>query len=110
MRIHSSVTSISWIPSEAIQGVTKVPFEMGVAHYDDPPPDHIDSLDALRDADRFRFANELTGMDRGRGRPHHRARPGGWRAHRLDHVANRQPRHDVRGGSVPRPPPGADRR
>ena len=59
MRIHSSVTSISWIPSEAVQGVTKVPFEMGVAHYDDPPPDHIDSLDALRDADRFRFANEL---------------------------------------------------
>jgi hypothetical protein len=32
---------------------------MGVAHYDDPPPDHIDSLDALRDADRFRFANRL---------------------------------------------------
>ena len=60
MRIHSTVTSISWIPSEAIEGVTKMPFEMGVAHYDDPPPDHIDSLDALREADRFRFANELT--------------------------------------------------
>jgi hypothetical protein len=60
MRIQSSVTSISWIPSEAIAGVTKMPFEMGVAHYDDPPPDHIDSLEALRDADRFRFANELT--------------------------------------------------
>ena len=45
MRIESSVTSISWIPSEAVEGVTKVPFEMGVAHYDDPPPDHIDSLD-----------------------------------------------------------------
>jgi hypothetical protein len=37
-----------------------MPFEIGVAHYDDPPPDHIDSLDELRDADRFRFANELT--------------------------------------------------
>ncbi len=60
MRFQSSVMSISWIPSEAIEGVTKMPFEMGVAHYDDPPPDHIDSLDALRDADRFRFANELT--------------------------------------------------
>ena len=59
MRIQSSVTSISWIPSEAVQGMTKVPFEMGVAHYDDPPPDHIDSLDQLREADRFRFANEL---------------------------------------------------
>ena len=42
MRIESSVTSISWIPSEAVAGVTKVPFEMGVAHYDDPPPDHIE--------------------------------------------------------------------
>jgi hypothetical protein len=61
MRIESSVTSISWIPSEAVAGVTKVPFEMGLAHYDDPPPDHIDSLVALQEADRFRFANHLSG-------------------------------------------------
>ena len=60
MRIESSVTSISWIPSEAVQGVTKVPFEMGLAHYDDPPPDHVDSLAALQEADRFRFANHLS--------------------------------------------------
>ncbi|HVC41859.1 MAG TPA: cyclic nucleotide-binding domain-containing protein [Candidatus Saccharimonadales bacterium] len=60
MRIESSVTSVSWIPSEAVQGVTKVPFEMGLAHYDDPPPDHIESLTALREADRFRFANHLS--------------------------------------------------
>jgi hypothetical protein len=60
MRIQSSVTSVSWIPSEAVRGVTKVPFEMGLAHYDDPPPDHIESLDALREADRFRFCNQLT--------------------------------------------------
>ncbi|MBV8526879.1 MAG: cyclic nucleotide-binding domain-containing protein [Candidatus Dormibacteraeota bacterium] len=59
MRIESSVTSISWIPSEAVEGSTKVPFELGVAHYDAPPPDHIDNLEALREADRFRFANEL---------------------------------------------------
>jgi hypothetical protein len=61
MRINSSVLSISWIPSEAVEGVTRMPFDMGVAHYDDPPPDHIDSLDTLREGDRFRFANELTG-------------------------------------------------
>ncbi|MFZ0179177.1 MAG: cyclic nucleotide-binding domain-containing protein [Candidatus Dormiibacterota bacterium] len=60
MRIESSVTSISWIPSEAVQGLTKVPFEMGLAHYDDPPPDHVDSLAALQEADRFRFANHLS--------------------------------------------------
>ena len=59
MIIKSSVTSISWIPSEAVEGITKMPFEMGIAHYDDPPPDHIDSLDSMREADAFRFANEL---------------------------------------------------
>jgi hypothetical protein len=58
MRITSSVTSLSWIPSEAISGLTKLPFETGVTHYDDPPPDTIDDLDELRRADRFRFANE----------------------------------------------------
>jgi Cyclic nucleotide-binding domain len=60
MRIESSVTSISWIPQEAVEGVTKLPFEMGVAHYDMPPPDHIDDLDDLAASDRFRFANRLT--------------------------------------------------
>lgn len=60
MRIEASVTSISWIPSEAIDGLaTKLPFEVGVAHYDPPPPDVIDDLEELRRADRFRFANEL---------------------------------------------------
>jgi Cyclic nucleotide-binding domain len=59
MRIESSVTSISWIPSEAIIGMTKLPFAMGVAHYDEPPPDAIDGLEELQAADRFRFANEL---------------------------------------------------
>src|SRR5919106_3381344 len=59
MRIESSVTSVTWIPSEAIQGMPKLPFELGVVHYDDPPPDQIENLDKLRDADAFREANEL---------------------------------------------------
>ncbi len=59
MRIESSVTSISWIPSEAVAGMTKMPFEVGVAHYDSPPPDVLDDLEAWQQADRFRFANEL---------------------------------------------------
>jgi hypothetical protein len=59
MRIESSVTSVSWIPSEAITGLAKRPFEAGITHYDDPPPDVVDDLEALRVADRFRFANEL---------------------------------------------------
>ncbi len=59
MRIESSVTSISWIPSEAVTGMTKLPFDVGIGHYDVPPPDVIDDLGGLRAADRFRFANEL---------------------------------------------------
>ncbi|MHB8507803.1 MAG: cyclic nucleotide-binding domain-containing protein [Candidatus Dormibacteria bacterium] len=61
MRIQSSVTSISWIPSEAIPGMLRLPFDMGVNHYDDPPPQQVEDLDALRREDRFRFANHLRG-------------------------------------------------
>jgi len=60
MRIESSVTSISWIPSEAIQGMAKLPFNAGVSKYDAPPPDVIADLEALREADGFRFANQLS--------------------------------------------------
>ena len=59
MRVESAVTSITWIPSEAISGMPKLPFEMGVAHYDEPPPDRIDDLDPLHENDLFREANEL---------------------------------------------------
>jgi hypothetical protein len=58
-RIHSSVTSLSWIPSEAVTGLNKAVFGTGFTHYDPPPPDRIDNLEALRAADRFRFANQL---------------------------------------------------
>lgn len=60
MRINHSVTSLSWIPSEAIGGAMKLPFEKGFTHYDEPPPDRLDDLEALRLADRFRFANHLS--------------------------------------------------
>jgi hypothetical protein len=62
MRIEGSVTAISWIPSEAIEGLPKLPFELGVGHYDEPPPDRLEpgDLGRLRDADRFREANELS--------------------------------------------------
>ena len=30
-----------------------------MSHYDDPPPGELDDVEALRDADRFRFANLL---------------------------------------------------
>lgn len=60
MRIESSVTSLSWIPLGAMEGAgTELPFRLGIAHYDPPPPETLDDLAALRAADRFRFANEL---------------------------------------------------
>ena len=59
MRIESSVTSISWIPSAAIAGVTRIPFELGVTHYDDPPPDEWKDLDAVIGPEGARFANDL---------------------------------------------------
>jgi hypothetical protein len=59
MRIEASTTSVSWIPSEAVTGLNKEVFDSGFASYDDPPPDRIVDLDALRDADGFRFANRL---------------------------------------------------
>src|SRR5262249_56985641 len=59
MRVDKLLTSINWIPSEAISGMPKMPFEMGVSHYDAPPPDRLEDLEAVRQADAFREANEL---------------------------------------------------
>ena len=59
MRYESSVTSISWIPSEAVTGSMRIPFDTGMGHYDDPPPDELTDLVELQAADRFRFANDL---------------------------------------------------
>jgi hypothetical protein len=61
MRHERSVTAISWIPSDAIEGLPKLPFELGVGKYDEPPPDQLEmgDLGRLREADRFREANHL---------------------------------------------------
>ena len=59
MRYESCVTSLSWIPSEAVTGSTRVAFDTGLTHYDDPPPAQVDDIEALQAADKFRFANVL---------------------------------------------------
>jgi hypothetical protein len=59
MRIESSVTAVTWIPSEAIEGMPKMPFDLGVTHYDEPPPEVLENLDKLCEKDAFREANEL---------------------------------------------------
>ena len=59
MRYESCVTSLSWIPSEAVTGGTRTALDAGFTHYDDPPPDELGDIEELRAADRFRFANVL---------------------------------------------------
>lgn len=59
LRHTAAVTSLSWIPSEAMTGMMRLPMDLGISRYDEPPPDRIEILDALRAADRFRFANHL---------------------------------------------------
>ena len=63
VRHTSSVTSLSWIPSELIPGPMRVPFDVGLTHYDEPPPERLADPDAdvrrLRRAGRFRFANRV---------------------------------------------------
>jgi len=59
MRHESCVTSLTWIPSEAIEGGTRLAFDAGFTHYDEPPPGELGVLAELRQADRFRFANVL---------------------------------------------------
>ena len=64
MRVETCVTAISWIPSEMIQGLARVPFTVGVTHHDVAPPVALDgpvddALEHLRTADRFRIANHL---------------------------------------------------
>jgi hypothetical protein len=59
VRIESSVTALSWIPSEAVEGLPKIPFSVGLAHYDAPPPDRIDDIAGMAERDEFREGNEL---------------------------------------------------
>jgi Cyclic nucleotide-binding domain len=69
MRIESSVTAITWLPFAALDALPELPIGIAVAHYDEPPPVVLGDLDELRDADRFREANQLLGwieIDRGR--------------------------------------------
>jgi hypothetical protein len=58
-RHEAVVTSLSWIPSEAIEGAQRMVFDSGITHYDPPPPTEDMEVETLRDEDRFRFANEL---------------------------------------------------
>ena len=68
MRVEATATTVSWIPSEALSGLLRLGLDVGVAHHDAPPPDvlggsdggsGLETVEALRDQDRLRFANVL---------------------------------------------------
>ncbi|HAC45248.1 MAG TPA: hypothetical protein DCF65_04180 [Chloroflexi bacterium] len=61
MKFESSVTAVSWIPFEAVKGFLAMPFDMGLAHYDEPLPARLENLDDWHKQDLFREANELRG-------------------------------------------------
>lgn len=63
MRHETSAAALTWIPSEAINGLLRKTFDVGITHYDEPPPERLDpvveTVEKLRQADRFRAANVL---------------------------------------------------
>jgi hypothetical protein len=62
VRIESSVTSVSWVPLDCVEGGQRLAFHVGAAQYDDPPPDQLDDLPSLLAAGRARLANQLRGF------------------------------------------------
>jgi len=59
VRIESSVTAVSWVPLDCVEGGQRLAFHIGAARYDDPPPDQLDDLPSLLAAGRVRLANQL---------------------------------------------------
>ena len=59
MQIARTATSVSWIPSDSIPGLLKIPMEKGLMHYDPPPPLAVTDLEGMRHRGEFRFANIL---------------------------------------------------
>ncbi|NUU17296.1 cyclic nucleotide-binding domain-containing protein [Cellulomonas humilata] len=63
-RVEGSVTTVSWIPSESLDGPYRGAFAVGLGHYDNPPADEVSTLERLRvdgRNDAFRFAHRLSG-------------------------------------------------
>jgi hypothetical protein len=59
LRIESRVFSLSWVPSDVVTGVARLPFAISLAHEDPPPPEQVADPHELVKDDRIRQANEL---------------------------------------------------
>ena len=58
-RVESSITSVTWLPFAALEALPDLPLAIAVAHHDERPGERLGDLDALRENDAFREANEL---------------------------------------------------
>ena len=103
MRHQSSITSLSWIPSEAVEGSQRLAFDAGMAHYDEPPPEVIEDLGGAARRRPLPLRERARGLGRGRRRgPHHRLRPRGRRADGQHHGQARPAGAHLRGGRAAR--------
>jgi hypothetical protein len=62
VRVEGSVTTISWVPSEAVERDARAGLRLGTTSADDAPPAELGpDIDATLDAvsDQYRFANHL---------------------------------------------------
>ena len=58
-RVESSVTSLSWIPMDAMRGVGKLAADLGIGRWDPPPPERLGRVEELVATGAVRFANQL---------------------------------------------------
>jgi hypothetical protein len=59
MRVESAVTAVTWVPFALLDSMPNLPLGMAIAHHDEPPGELLGDLDAMREADAFREANQL---------------------------------------------------
>ena len=61
-RVEATVAAASWIPSHGVPGVLRLPFDVGMTHYDSPLPRRISPGDVatLIDHDACRSVNVLS--------------------------------------------------
>ena len=63
MRVHATVASMSWIPTDSLKGALKAGMDLRLSHWDQPLPDRIEGAETVHDLcrhDKFRFANLLS--------------------------------------------------
>jgi hypothetical protein len=60
MKFESTVTSISWIPADAVKGIRDLPFDIGSLDFDAQLPNELAQREELTETFSFRFENRLT--------------------------------------------------